>query len=98
MKSANAGNVIPASRASAGVGYQQSTQGISCRWGRDLALRYARSTALVRSAGMSAPSRVFSGAATPSHASQCECSHACTSIDAGSEITSSGACLSQARW
>ena len=56
MKSANAGSVIPVSWASAGVGYQHSTQGVSCRWRRDLAPRYACPTALVRSAGMSAPS------------------------------------------
>ena len=62
---------------------------------RDLASPYAFSRALDRSAGMSAPSRVFSGADTPSHASHC--SRACTSIIAGSEITSSGACRSHAR-
>ena len=87
---------MPASWASAGVGYQHITQGIELEWIRAVAGRYAACTALMRSAAMSLPSRVFSGAEIAISPSQC--SNACASIAAGSASTSSGAWRTQSRW
>jgi hypothetical protein len=87
---------MPASCASAGVGYQHITQGKVAALTRSNAGRYAALTALVRSDGMSLPSRVFSGAETAINASHVFST--CRSSGAGSWINSSGASRSQSRW
>ncbi len=87
---------MPASWASAGVGYQHITHGIALEWIRSVAGRYAACTAPMRSAAMSLPSRVFSGAEIAISPSQCW--NACSSIDAGWASTSSGAWRTQSRW
>ena len=84
---------MPASCASACVGYWQITQAF--RWAVNGSRRGRRAwrKAVTRSAGTSAPLRVFSGASITIR--QSSCSSACASIGATFATSSTGASFSQ---